>query len=102
MSRIEQLQEFMKESPNDSFLIYALALEYVKINKFSEAIKLFEGLVENDIQYLATYLQYGNLLAETDDIAKAEEIYNKGIEIARLQNNSKTRQEIEQALYLLD
>jgi len=32
-SRIEQLQEFLKEDSNDSFLKYALALEYVRVEE---------------------------------------------------------------------
>ena len=32
-SRIEQLQGFLKDDINDSFLKYALALEYVKVKE---------------------------------------------------------------------
>lgn len=102
MTKIEQLQELLKENQKDTFLRYALALEYVKIKEFSLAQNIFQELIIEDPDYLATYFQYGNLLAETGHIQPAEVIFKKGIEIATAQNKHKTRQELEQALFLLD
>jgi tetratricopeptide (TPR) repeat protein len=102
MSKINQLQNLLRETPDDSFLNYALALEYTKINSFEEATIIFENLLLNDPDYLATYLHYGNLLAQLGQNEKAAGIYQKGIVIAEKQNKIKTRQEIEQALFLLD
>ncbi len=102
MNKIDQLQEFLKENPKDTFLRYALALEYVKDNEINLAITIFEELILNDPQYLATYFQFGQLLAELGQNIRAELVFKNGIEIAKLQNNSKTCQELEQALFLLD
>jgi len=102
MSKIEQLREFLKENPGDSFLRFALALEFIKIENFDDALKLFKLLVEEDPQYLATYLHYGNLLSATGNSSLAEKIYTIGIDIANAQNKIKARQELEQALFLLD
>jgi hypothetical protein len=102
VNKIDQLQEFLKENPKDTFLRYALALEYVKDNEINLAITIFEELILNDPQYLATYFQFGQLLAELGQNIRAELVFKNGIEIAKLQNNSKTCQELEQALFLLD
>ena len=102
MNKIDQLQEFLKENPKDTFLRYALALEYVKDNEINLAITIFEELILNDPQYLATYFQFGQLLAELGQNIRAELVFKNGIEIAKLQNNLKTCQELEQALFLLD
>ncbi|MCC6253267.1 MAG: tetratricopeptide repeat protein [Bacteroidia bacterium] len=98
MNKINQLNEWLKENPDDSFLIYALALEYIKNNQIQEAKKQFDELTQKHPKYLATYLQFGNLLAEMGNKEKAEDIYRKGLEIAIEQNNSKTYKEINQAL----
>ena len=37
MQRIEQIQEFLKDSPRDAFLNYALAQEWIKLNDFESA-----------------------------------------------------------------
>jgi tetratricopeptide (TPR) repeat protein len=102
MSKIKQLQELLKENPDDTFLNYALALEHVKLNNNEIAAHIFDILIINESQYLATYLQYGNLLAQIGQNIKAENIYKRGIEVATLQNNLKAKQELEQALFLLD
>jgi|TARA_B110000967_G_scaffold63987_1_gene65939 hypothetical protein len=45
-SRIEQLQEFLKDGSNDSFLKYALALEYVRIEENDTAKDCFLKLIK--------------------------------------------------------
>jgi tetratricopeptide (TPR) repeat protein len=102
MSKIEQLLEFLKENPDDTFYRYALALEYVKVKELTLAKNIFEKLIIEEPNYLATYYQYGNLLADMGHNELAEEIFKKGIAIASMQNNHKTRQELEQAMFLLD
>lgn len=102
MSKIEQLHEFLKENPDDSFLRFALALEFIKAVNYDEALKLFKLLVEQDPDYLATYLHYGNLLGATGNTSMAEKIYAQGIAVAKAQSKIKARQELEQALFLLD
>jgi tetratricopeptide (TPR) repeat protein len=102
MSKIEQLLEFLKENPDDTFYHYALALEYLKVKELTLAISIFEKLIMENPNYLATYYQYGNLLADIGQNELAEEIFKKGITIASIQNNHKTRQELEQAMFLLE
>lgn len=102
MSKIEQLSEFLKENPDDAFINYALALEYIKINHKEKAIELFKFLVSKEPNYLATYLHYGNLLAEIGETTQAASIYEKGIVVAGSQNNMKAKGELEQALFILD
>ena len=46
--RIEQLKEFLKEDPTDSFLIYALSLEYAKEDNPNQAIETLLNLIEKD------------------------------------------------------
>jgi tetratricopeptide (TPR) repeat protein len=101
-TRVEQLQKMLLETPNDSFLIYALALEWIKQNKINEALEAFEKLTINAPDYLATYLFYGNLLTEVNQPIKASEMYNKGIQVAKSQKNNKAAQELNQALLFLD
>lgn len=102
MNKIAQLQALLKDDPQDTFLRYALALEHVKLNELAQAVNIFDSLVETEPQYLATYLQYGNLLAQMGQIEKAEGVFRKGIEIAKIQSKFKAQQELEQALFLLD
>ncbi len=62
MSRIEQLQLFLKDSPDDSFLVHALALEYLKAGDEIKAKYYFEQNLHKAPQYVATYYHLGKLL----------------------------------------
>jgi predicted Zn-dependent protease len=98
MDRIEQLRQFAAEEPDDPFNLYALALELLKTNR-AEASRLFERLVQHHRNYLPTYYPYAQLLIETGEPAKAEEIFKLGIQTAKGQNDQKTLREIEAAYH---
>lgn len=83
MSRIEQLLQFLKDSPGDSFLIHALALEYIKAGDGLKAQAYFEQNLTESPQYVATYYHYGKLLERLDEPFRAAALYEKGMEIAR-------------------
>ena len=92
----------LKDEPDDSFLNYALALEYAKANDMDKAIILLEKIIERDANYLGAYYQLGNYYEETGNIHEAIDIYTKGIGIAKQQNNRKTLGELNEALMMLE
>ena len=100
-SRIEQLQEFLEEDGNDSFLKYALALEYVRIDEKDAAKDCFLQLVEEDENYLASYYQLGKLYESANDLENAVEIYKKGIKIAQKNEDKKTLLELQESYNML-
>jgi len=100
-SRIEQLQEFLKEDSNDSFLTYALALEYVRVEKNDTARDCFLKLIKDDENYIASYYQLGKLYELLNDAEKARGIYKKGIKIAQKSENKKTLLELQEAYNML-
>jgi tetratricopeptide (TPR) repeat protein len=100
-SRIEQLQEFLKEDSNDSFLKYALALEYVRVEEYDTARDYFLKLIKDDENYVASYYQLGKLYESLNEVEKAIEIYKNGIEIAKKIKDAKTLLEIQEAYNML-
>ena len=96
-SRIIQLKEFLKEEPNDSFLIYALSLEYVKENNIDLAIETLLELHQKNVAYLAVYYQLGKLYQSIDEIEKAITFFDKGMEVAKKEGNMKTFSELKEA-----
>jgi Tfp pilus assembly protein PilF len=93
---LQNLLVFYEEDPNDPFNIYALALEYMKMDN-GQAEKYFNKLLEEHPDYLATYYPAAAFFAELDRIEKAELIYQQGIDLALLNNNTKTHQELLRA-----
>lgn len=67
-SRIEQLQEFLKIDINDSFLKYALVLEYVRLQENDTARDCFLKLIKKDENYTASYYQLGKLYESLNEV----------------------------------
>ena len=95
--RIDKLLAFLKDSPNDSFLHHALALEYVKDGKETEARKYFEQNMERDPAYVATYYHLGKLLERTGMQDDAIKVYEKGMEHARAAKDMHSYSELQGA-----
>ena len=102
MSRIQQLQQMLKDEPHDSFLNYALALEFAKENDVPKALAIIEEVLQRDENYLGAYYQLGKFYEQVDDAEKAIVIYQKGIDIAKAQNNRKAQGELNEALWMLE
>ena len=83
MDRISQLKTFLADSPRDSFLRHALALEYIKINDDLNARAAFEALLADDPQYVGSYYHLGKLLEKLGEQNAAIAAYEKGMEVAR-------------------
>lgn len=102
LSRLEQIQEMLKSEPADSFLNYALALEYAKINDVRKAIELLEALLARDENYLGAYYQLGKYYEQLEQKNKAVETYQNGASIAQKQKNKKALGELNEALWMLE
>ena len=96
--RIEQLKSFLQEEPNDPFLSYSLALEYLKMEQDEAALAIFENLLHDHEDYLPTYYHCGKLYERLNKKEEAIACYEKGILLARKLNHSRTLREINEAL----
>lgn len=92
----------LKSEPDDSFLNYALALEYAKINDVKKAIALIEELLLRDENYLGAYYQLGKYYEQAELFVNAVATYKKGAIIAQLKNDKKTLGELNEALLMLE
>lgn len=102
LSRLDQILEMLKSEPNDSFLTYALALELGKNQQLNKAIETIEQLLARDNDYLGAYYQLGKYYEENNQVAEAITTYQKGIVIAKQQQNRKTEGELNEALFLIE
>jgi tetratricopeptide (TPR) repeat protein len=80
MSRLEELEAMLEESPDDPFLIYALAREYESQQSTMQALLMYEHLVTNFPDYIATYYHYAKLLFGAGNRNAAIQLLEKGIE----------------------
>lgn len=97
MDRIEKLKAFLAQNPADSFVQHALALEYVKLNKDTEARQEFEALLERDENYVGSYYHLAKLLERMNDRNKAVACYEKGLQVAKALRDNHAYNELQAA-----
>lgn len=82
-ARLSQLLSFYKDSPNDAFILFALAKEYEGLGQNDLALKHYLELKEKQENYVGLYYHLGKLYEVFNQEKTAWDIYSKGIEIAR-------------------
>src|ERR1700712_2096445 len=98
LSRLEKLLEFLKNEPNDEFLQYALATEYLRLNETDKALQYYEDLVNNHPDYVGTYYHLGKLYEALNRKPDAINTYNKGMEVTKAKRDNHAFSEL-QAVY---
>jgi tetratricopeptide (TPR) repeat protein len=81
VNRLEKLMEFIKNDPDDPFLKYALATEYLRLNQTDKALEYYEELVKNHADYTGTYYHLGKLYEALGRRQDAINIYETGMKI---------------------
>lgn len=97
-SRLDKLLAFIKDEPNDEFLKYALATEYLRLNEADKALTYYEDLVNNHPNYTGTYYHLGKLYEALDRKDDAIAVYEKGMEITKAKRDNHAFAEL-QAVY---
>ncbi|NNC83847.1 MAG: hypothetical protein HKN79_09725 [Flavobacteriales bacterium] len=100
--RIDLIKEMLHKNPTDSYLRYAIAMEYLEIGNKAVALKELETVIKKDKGHVATYPVLGKLLEEKGKTKKAIEVYQSGLEIARKKNDTKVIGALSEALLILD
>jgi tetratricopeptide (TPR) repeat protein len=102
MDRLAQLNTFLKESPDDPFLLYAIAQEYISKGEDDKAEINFKTLLDNHPNYIATYYHYGKLKERANRKEEAMELYRMGIDKAKSVKEQHSLSELQSALLELE
>ena len=95
--RLDKILEMLKTSPEDTFLLYAAAMEYEGSGKTGEALQFFKEVLRIDPSYLSAYYRLGYLLQEAHP-SEAKAWLESGIALAREKKDAKTEREMRQLL----
>lgn len=101
-SRLQQLLDFHRKDPSDTFIRYGIALEYTSQQQYEEALSWFEALRTGFPDYLPTYYMLGDLYRRLNRLSDARAVYTEGVAVARKANDMHTLSEINAALDELD
>lgn len=100
--RFLQLQHMLKEEPDDLFLNYSVAMEYLALNDVEKAIEYFLYTLKLKPDYIPSFYQLGKAFEAISQTEEALSYYRKGLELARLQKNNKAVNEFGEALFMLE
>jgi len=95
-SRLEQLEEFLNQDPDDVFTHYLIALEYAAANRSEEAVAKFRELLARDPSYIPAHHQLGLLLARLNRTEEARRAFEHGIAAAA--GDPHARSEMQESL----
>ena len=100
--RLQSLLELYKKDPNDPFIAYGIALEYISAMNYEEAEKILSEIITKDPDYVPAYMQLARVKENLYKIEEAKNTYKKGIEIAKKNNEMRTAGEMEDFLSELE
>lgn len=100
-NRLTQLLAFLEESPNDAFLLFALAKEYEKLGEEQQAFIQYEKLVETQADYVGTYYHFGKWYERAQQSTEAIARYEQGAMVARQAGDQHALSELLGAKNLL-
>lgn len=93
-SRLEQLQNFLANSPGDSFILFAIAKEHEKLGNTDSALDYYLQIEVNDSDYVGLYYHLGKLYEMQGDFPTAILSYKKGMAVAKKINDQHALSEL--------
>lgn len=102
LSRKEQILNMLVSEPQDVFLNYALAMEFVSTNELKEADEQLKKVLSIKADYLPCFYQLGQLNEKLGNNDIALTFYKQGVDLAKSQNNNKALGELNEAIWMLE
>lgn len=100
--RLEKLSQFLNDNPKDSFVRFAMALEYIKLQDDATALTYFNLIMTDEPSYVGLYYHFGKLLERQEKYFEARDMYNAGQKVCEQANDQHALSELKGALDLLE
>lgn len=98
MDRIARIQSLLVKSPQDTFLHYSLAMEYVSAGRHDEAADAFRRCTQVDPNYLPAYVEGGKSLRSAGRIDEARAMFQQALQLAQAKGERHTADHVRQQL----
>ena len=97
-SRREKIEAMLADEPDDVFLRYSLAMEWVKEGDDEKCVQQLSDLTRGDPPYVPAFFMAAQNLAKRSKIDEARGFLRDGIEEARRQGDSHAAGEMSEFL----
>lgn len=103
VDRVQNLKTMLVQEPEDLFLNYALAMEYLKdSDTYEQAREQFQKTLQLNPVYVPAFYQLGKLFELLGNPEEALKYYRQGRDLAKQQNNNKAFNEFGEAIFMLE
>ena len=99
--RLEALRTMVEQDPNNAFVRYGLAMEYVNQGQPESALREFDELLSRSPDYAAGYYHAGRALESLGRLDEARAMFERGIAVTTRIGDAHTRSELQAALDML-
>ncbi len=96
-NRLLQLLQMLESSPDDGFLLFAIAKEHEGMQDFATAKRYYIQLKTLEPNYIGLYYHLGKLHEELDENTEALAIYADGVHRARTLGDQHALAELQSA-----
>ena len=94
-ARLQQIRALLAETPDDAFLLYALATEWVQAGELERATEAFANLRARHPDYVGLYYHYGATLLKLGRAEAADAVFAEGIAVARAAGDRHALSELQ-------
>ena len=82
-TRLEKLLSFLADSPEDAFLLFAVAKEHEGLGQNAQALDRYLELLRVDPSYVGLYYHLAKLYEQKEAHQEAWDTYTQGMEVAK-------------------
>jgi len=98
LEKISMFREALSFSPEDPLGNFGLGSAYLELKRYDEAIEPFEKVLKAQPKHSVAYLSLGKAYEGADQPNKAQEVYQKGIEVAAAKGDLMPLKEMQAKL----
>lgn len=100
--RLQQIQAWLAETPDDAELRYALAMEYRSLGEDDRTAVELKKLIADQPQYVASYLMLAQTLVKLVRDDEAKDVLRRGVQAAKQAGNDHAMSELQGMLESLE
>ena len=98
MPSLEKIESMLADSPDDTFLMYALAMELDNCEQHDRSLEIFSTLMQQQPPYVPAFFMSAQQLVRLDRVNEARTHLRQGIEQARAQGDTHAAGEMSEFL----
>ena len=101
-NRLQQLMAFLEATPNEPFILFAIAKEYEKHDDKENALKYYLNIKQEHPKYVGLYYHLGKLYEKLEQYETAFDTYVEGMKVAKAAGDQHALGELAQAKMIVE